>query len=674
MKFFNYKNRRRLKSLTLCTVMLFSIAVQSVLPTRTVLAVGETSQEDNYPEGDDLDPKDNLEEYVIYRWTPVTSSTLPGAEDDDWHLAMLFRVWKGDIEGPYLNGKVTEDLYLGKKPKYVPEGYDRSNIKTFTSKYKEEVAEGTTHYIKSKYAYGYNDPAVNPFANRFYTADDRDVISIKRVGTSTYRKNADGLGAYEYEIKFKSSNDKYEYYAWGNIDSDDDANLWALTEKDSAALAKTMKDNNYNENYKSTNRFCFIDYGKYTGYDQIKSSLYKWGGLGAIAYYLKNGTSVPTVNVGDKDTFNIVGEINGHDPWLWEENDGTRKNAWWFFRDKKTDDSRFVWFNGEELRYSAFRSSVSLTNHQVMAITKSTYTDGDGKKAAQQGVILPKGKTITINKGCVLSISGSFINNGTIIVNGGTLLVKDGGTVYPFLPGDNPSANGCGSIRCLGGDIIIEKGGAVYGGLADENGAIADFNLDSNSTLINQGLLVYGSLRLGENARVELYEDSYTYGGYYQMAFDIKTEENLKENKYAELSESYAEQGYTLLGSRTTGQTKNQKTGEVSALKTAYFQKVIRLKPDEMLIECNKSLLEGKPDDCKCLFDAYKNIVEEISGSADIDSAEWNTVMESVTGGKFGMRTNSDNMNIRVSEKAHFNDRFAKNDQNITEHISNLTL
>ena len=134
MKFFNYKNRRRVKSLTLCAVMLFSMAAQSVLPTRLVLAVGETSQEDNYPEGDDLDPKDNLEEYVIYRWTPVTSSTLPGAEDDDWHLAMLFRVWKGDIEGPYLNGKVTEDLYLGKNPKYVPEGYDRSNIKNFTSK------------------------------------------------------------------------------------------------------------------------------------------------------------------------------------------------------------------------------------------------------------------------------------------------------------------------------------------------------------------------------------------------------------------------------------------------------------------------------------------------------------------------------------------------------------
>ena len=109
-------------------------------------------------------------------------------------------------------------------------------------------------------------------------------------------------------------------------------------------------------------------------------------------------------------------------------------------------------------------------------------------------------------------------------------------------------------------------------------------------------------------------------------------------------------------------------------MKTAYFQKVIRLKPDEMLIECNKSLLGGKPEDCICLFDAYKNIVEEISGKADIDAAEWNTIMHSVTGGKFGMKTNSDNFNIRISEKAHFNDRFAKNDQSITEHISNLTL
>ena len=260
MKLFSHRKSKR----TVCAALSAAMLIFSAVSPYAVNAAPETSETSTAAESDKKsDPK--MEELDIYRWSVVSKTNFPN--DNKWHLAMLFRVWKGDIEGPYLNGKVTEDLYLGKNPKYVPEGYDRSNIKNFTSKYKSQVAEGTTHYIKSKYAYGYNDGAVNPFASRFYTADDRDVISVKRVGTSTYRKNADGLGAYEYEIKFKSSNDKYEYYAWGNIDGDDDANLWALTEKDSADFAKIMKDKNYNEDYKTTNRFCFIDYGKYTGSD-----------------------------------------------------------------------------------------------------------------------------------------------------------------------------------------------------------------------------------------------------------------------------------------------------------------------------------------------------------------------------------------------------------------------
>lgn len=622
----------------LCAVMLFTAAAQSFMDTGLIAAAEESSElPDDYPEGSEIDPKENMEEYVVYRWSPVTSGTMPGENDSDWHLAMLFRVWDNKIEGPYLNGKVPERLYLGSKPMYIPEGYNRDSILTYQSGSpawdnvdKNDVAESTTHYLRNKYVYGYNDDTVDPNLDLFYTADDRDCLSIKKVSTSTYRRDSSGLGSIEYEIKFKSSNDK-EYYLWGNVDSDNDANFWALTKDQSKDLEKTMKDNNYDESYKTTNRFCFMNLGK-----------------------LKNG----------RETYNIVGEIKGHDPWLWMSSSGKEDEQWWYFRDKKTSDSRFVWFNGDELRYSAFRSSYELSNHMILSITKSTYTDESKEKASQQGVFLPRGKKITVNDGCILSISGNFINNGTIEINkGGTLIIRDGGTVYPFLPGTKPSQNGCGTIKCLGGDIVIMKGGALYGGLADENGSIADFNLDKNATLINQGLLVYGNMRLGPDSRVELYEGSKTYGGYYQMKFSYKKVEEVAMDYVGKNAiKAYSSLGWSEIARVKTGSTKSEYTGATVDECTVYFEKRTRIKPDYMLCESNECLLEGKPQNAKNLYNAY-------TSSEDLDIAK-----EAGTLSNYGMRATSDSITIKVAKGAAFNDDFAKKNNAITSHMSELKL
>ena len=67
--------------------MLFTAAAQSFMDTGLIAAAEESSEQpDDYPEGSEIDPKENLEEYVVYRWTPVTSGTMPGENDSDWHL------------------------------------------------------------------------------------------------------------------------------------------------------------------------------------------------------------------------------------------------------------------------------------------------------------------------------------------------------------------------------------------------------------------------------------------------------------------------------------------------------------------------------------------------------------------------------------------------------------
>ena len=179
----------------------------------------------------------------------------------------------------------------------------------------------------------------------------------------------------------------------------------------------------------------------------------------------------------------------------------------------------FKVFVGDRMHYASLRDGTTVSEGSILSISSGEYISADGGNDKVDGVILPTGSTLTIEKGGILSIDSDFVNNGTIINNGGTILVKDGGTLAPYMQESDAAKNGCGSLKCLGGDIIIMKGGAVYAGLNDSSGSIVPFQLDKNSTLINQGLLVYGSLRLGEASRIELYDGSKTVGSVYEASY-----------------------------------------------------------------------------------------------------------------------------------------------------------
>ncbi|MBQ8107404.1 MAG: hypothetical protein IJ129_01500, partial [Ruminococcus sp.] len=183
------------------------------------------------------------------------------------------------------------------------------------------------------------------------------------------------------------------------------------------------------------------------------------------------------------------------------------------------NDNNYVraWYVGEQMRFSALKGDLTINAGSPFEISKDKYISTNGGTESTTGVILPEGETLTINKGGILSISANFINNGTIINNGGVILVKDGGTIYPFLQGKDSTTKGCGTILCNGGDIIIQKGGTVYAGLNDANCKKVPFYLDNSSTLINLGVLVYGTMRLGEGVRVELYSNSQTYAGRFEF-------------------------------------------------------------------------------------------------------------------------------------------------------------
>lgn len=105
---------------------------------------------------------------------------------------------------------------------------------------------------------------------------------------------------------------------------------------------------------------------------------------------------------------------------------------------------------------------------QMLIVGDATYMDQNNKPAQAEGIVLPEGSKIIVNEGGVLSIDGNFINNGELICNGGTIIVKDGGCISPY------RGTSKGTITMNGGDMIIMPGAKVYA-LADEITSNSDF-------------------------------------------------------------------------------------------------------------------------------------------------------------------------------------------------------
>ncbi|MBO4863666.1 MAG: hypothetical protein J5517_04835 [Eubacterium sp.] len=127
--------------------------------------------------------------------------------------------------------------------------------------------------------------------------------------------------------------------------------------------------------------------------------------------------------------------------------------------------------------------------------------DGKDKAAQSEGIIIPKGETLTIEG--TVTVSCKLINNGKIVIkDGGTLLIKKGGTIFPY----TKICDGQGTIDCQGGNVVIMEGGSIYGFC---NGSTkpdnpydqtnAPLSLTGGGTLINYGNLVltYGIVDKG---------------------------------------------------------------------------------------------------------------------------------------------------------------------------------
>ncbi|MBR7008285.1 MAG: hypothetical protein IKH90_06620 [Ruminococcus sp.] len=528
---------KRIKTIMLCAVMGFSAAAQS----NAICDIKAFADEDHLINKDstlNLSSEainKNFGEVTYWLWKTLTKENFP--KDDQYHPMLVFT----DSNNTLINPKGAGDIYmLTGAPEDIP------GAKTFSSlgENKPQLTSATRddYGVVLKGSYTAENEQLKPDNKAFFTSGNTPLypLYVKYNGYDSCDK---------YKIALSDANNKR-------------ANLY---------LGMVSKHFDYEE---------YIDFGGYSiesGGPSVKKQQYgmekgamvvsqeeKYGSITFEPRQSKNG--LPMWIIEDKHGSGTeFATLVGKSSWICAERSTGLGDK---VPPEKRDSLEFEnkacrIFLGEFNRFSAIPDGTKIESGRMLSIGKGDYITAEGSETSRNGVILPEGRTLTVEKGGVLCISGNFINNGTIRNEGGTIIIQNEGSISPYLCTGSTAKKGCGAIECVDGDIIIQKGGALYAGMNDENGAIVPFYLDDRSTLINQGLLVYGAMRMGQGSRQELFEGSKTYGGYFMG--DL-TQIDADNNTYMVDTSGYS--GEEMM-SKFTGNFMSGKEIEKSGLKCA---------------------------------------------------------------------------------------------------------
>ena len=159
----------------------------------------------------------------------------------------------------------------------------------------------------------------------------------------------------------------------------------------------------------------------------------------------------------------------------------------------------FKWYVGTRHVYTSINDQ-TIPEGKLKPFTAGDYGGEGGTAETTEGIIIPKGNTLTIDGGTV-SVACHIINNGKIeIKNGGTLIIKDGGCIAPF------TADCEGIIDCNGGNIIVMEGGKLFG-LNESDAKNSALKLTTGSNLVNYGKVALTSAQLDKGSKIENRKD-----------------------------------------------------------------------------------------------------------------------------------------------------------------------
>ena len=145
----------------------------------------------------------------------------------------------------------------------------------------------------------------------------------------------------------------------------------------------------------------------------------------------------------------------------------------WCEQDKDWED--YCYFNlfiGEPTLYSTLTRDYWVKDNSTLNL--------NAEEESNAGVYIPKGITLTVEKGGTLCINETCYNDGTIICDGGTIVIQEKGKLCPF------ASDGMNKIIVKNDGVLINMaGGRVY--------TTADYPIEfAESRLINFGTFVTG--------------------------------------------------------------------------------------------------------------------------------------------------------------------------------------
>ena len=188
-------------------------------------------------------------------------------------------------------------------------------------------------------------------------------------------------------------------------------------------------------------------------------------------------------NVSDIGKFMIFKNIsNKRDP-AWQCYDNGR-----IWCDQESDNSDRCYFNiwyGDPVKYSTLTQSYAIGNGQTLTL--------DSEAESYRGIYIPPTATLKVEKGGTLAINETVFNDGTILCDGGTVIIQGNGSLSP-MSRDDSDYNKCGKNKIIiqnGGALIVMPGGKLYTTSAHP------------MVLINSRMINFGSYLMGGN--LELY-------------------------------------------------------------------------------------------------------------------------------------------------------------------------
>lgn len=147
--------------------------------------------------------------------------------------------------------------------------------------------------------------------------------------------------------------------------------------------------------------------------------------------------------------------------WHWDEDTGAPNEGLMFSPSGRTfwahevptildNIDRFYVFCGKEYQIGQLGADFTVQEDQNQTLGSPLY-------------YIPEGKTLTVARDGVLTIDGTLLNDGKIVVeDGGLLVVKDGATIMPFTKYNSK----CGAITSYG-TVIVENNALLCGGGVD---------------------------------------------------------------------------------------------------------------------------------------------------------------------------------------------------------------